>query len=105
MIIATNIKTALWNNIIELLLNDKWITTYRYDGIDAGIDEDFVILEKENEEILFGWDNWMEGEIKCSEARMKEIENMINKKLEKGQPTNLKPEVIENHRKLKWKIN
>lgn len=101
MIIATNIKTGLWNRVIELLMTGGWTVTYKYDGFDAGIDSDFVILEKDNEEILFGWDNWFQGEIKCSADRMKAIEAMVNIQFDKGDPVNLKPSVIDLHRK--WK--
>lgn len=101
MIIATSIETNLWNFIIESLLKDGWSITYKYDNFDAGIDADFLMLEKETEEILFGWDNWFEGEIKCSEDRMKEIEKLINIEFVKGESINLKSEVIELHRK--WK--
>lgn len=67
---------------------------YKYDNFDAGIDFDFLILGKDGEEILFGWDNWVEGEIKCSEDRMKNIEQMMGREFEKGDPVNLKPAVI-----------
>ena len=97
MLIAINIKTDIWNKVIELLTKDNWKVTYKYDGFDAGIDSDFVILEKDNEEILFGWDNWFEGEIKCAEDRMKEIEKLIGEKFQKGEPINLKPEVIQSY--------
>jgi hypothetical protein len=101
MIIATNIKTELWNKIIGFFIEDKWTVTYKYDNFDAGIDADFVIMERSNDEILFGWDNWFEGEIQCSEELMKRIEHRMQMTFEIGQPTNLKPEVIELHRK--WK--
>ena len=105
MVVATNIKTDLWNRVIELLINGGWTVTYKYDGFDAGIDSDFVILEKGNEEILFGWDNWFEGEIKCTADRMKVIEAMVNTQFDKGDPVNLKPDVIELHRKWKAESN
>ena len=72
--------------------------TYKYDNFDAGIDFDFVILKRDGEEILFGWDNWFEGEIQCSEQRMIEIEKIANQKFKKGNPENLKPEVIALYR-------
>lgn len=101
MKIATNIKTELWNDIVHQLINNNWTCTFKYDNFDAGIDSDFIILEKEQEEILFGWDNWFEGEIKCTEQRMREIENLVDVNLTFGETVNLKPEVIELHRK--WK--
>ena len=97
MVIAINIKTDLWNKVIELLIKDNWTVKYKYDGFDAGIDSDLLILKKNNEEILFGWDNWFEGEIKCDENRMNEIERLIGVELKKGEPINLKPEVIQTY--------
>ena len=94
---SINIKTALWNEVIALLTKDNWTATYRYDGVDAGIDSDLVILEKNNVIVLFGWDNWMEGEIQCTESTMKEIESLIGELFERGEPTNLKREVIQTY--------
>lgn len=101
MITAINIETALWNRVIKLLLTDHWIITYKCDNFDAGIDAGFISLEKNGEEILFGWDNWFEGEIQCSESRMTELENLVKYKFEIGEPNNLAPEVIELNKK--WK--
>jgi hypothetical protein len=105
MIIATNIPTDLWNSIVQRFVNDNWEVTYKYFHFDAGIDSDFVLLEKENEELLFGWDNWFEGEILCSEKRMEEIENLVQTKFEKGEPVNLKPAVVRLYREWKEKNN
>jgi len=103
---ATDIETELWNRLIAQHINDGWKLTYKYDNFDAGIDFDFIILENKGEEILFGWDNWFEGEFQCSEQRMIQIEKSFNQKFLKGTPENLKPEVIILHRKwkseLKW---
>lgn len=101
MVVATKIETGLWNKIIGLLIEDNWTVTYKYDNFDAGIDADFVIIEKDNEEILFGWDNWFEGEIQCSAERMEKIEDLVQFKFEKGEPVNLKPGVVDLYRK--WK--
>ncbi|MCU0398333.1 MAG: hypothetical protein MUC73_09540 [Cyclobacteriaceae bacterium] len=101
MVIAINIETGLWNRIIEHFVGKGWAVTYKYDNYDAGIDSDFVILEKEGEEILFGWDNWFEGEIQCNPNLLNELEEIMNIKFQHGEPTNLKPGVIELHRK--WK--
>jgi len=101
MIIATGIKTELWYHIIKLFVNDQWTVTFKYDNFDVGIDADFVMMEKDGEEILFGWDNWYEGEIMCSEERMNAIERKLQLTFSKGDPVNLKPGVVELHRK--WK--
>jgi hypothetical protein len=105
MVIAVEIETNLWDSIIEFFLKKDWKIVYKYDGIDAGIDFGLLILEKNNEEILFGWDNWVEGEIKCEEARLKYIEQHLGISLKLGEPENLKPEIIELYRKQanrKW---
>jgi hypothetical protein len=99
MIVAINVETTLWNSIISLLMERNWQVTHRYDEFDAGIDFDFLIIEKEGEEIIMGWDNWLEGEIKCSEQRLSEIEKLTGLRFEIGSPVNLKPEVIDLYRK------
>lgn len=99
---AIDIKTDLWNEAIKLLLSRGWTVTYKYDNFDAGIDFDFLIFEKNNEEILFGWDNWFEGEIQCSENNLKIIEELLNTKLQIGDPVILKPKVIQINKK--WKL-
>jgi hypothetical protein len=101
MIIATDIETSLWNRILEHLIAEGWSVSYKYDNYDAGIDSDFVILQKEQEEILFGWDNWFEGEIQASESHVKSIEENFRIQFNYGEPVNLKPGVIDLHRK--WK--
>jgi hypothetical protein len=94
MITAIDIKTELWNTIIETLINDDWKVIYKYDAFDAGIDFDLIILEKNNEKILFGWDNWLEGEMQCSKIRLKEIEICMKMEFKAGQANTLKPEVV-----------
>lgn len=101
MKVATNIETELWNRIVQQLVNDDWTPTFKYDNFDAGIDSDFIILEKGQEEILFGWDNWFEGEIKCSERRMQELEKQFDVGFTYGEAINLNSEVIELYRE--WK--
>lgn len=98
---ATGIKTKIWNALIESHINDGWTLTYKYDNFDAGIDFNFIILENDREEILFGWDNWFEGEFQCSKHRMSQIEKQFNQKFDKGEPENLKPKMIALIRK--WK--
>jgi len=96
---ATNIETNLWNTLIKKLIADQWRVIYKYDNFDAGIDFDLLILEKSGEEILLGWDNWFEGEIQCSKERMTRIEELASQEFKKGEPENLKPEVIALYRK------
>ena len=91
---AINISTDTWNQILQLLIADHWNVAYKYNEFDAGIDFDLVLLEKDGEQILFGWDNWVEGEIKCSDTRLKAISRLANVSLSVGDPVNLKPSVI-----------
>ncbi|WP_161889463.1 hypothetical protein [Pontibacter russatus] len=100
MVTVTNVETLLWNKIISLLKSDNWGEAYRYDGFDARVDFDFIILEKEGEEVLFGWDNWIEGEIQCSERSIKTIETLIGKTLKKGKPVSLKPDAVKLYRRM-----
>jgi hypothetical protein len=81
MKVAINIKTEDWNNIITNLLNENWKVKSKYDGFDAGIDFDFLIMTKDFKYILFGWDNFTEGEIKCSQKLFEYISKKNNKKL------------------------
>lgn len=78
MILAKDIETSLWNRAIETLLGTGWEMTYQYDGMDAGIDYNSYTLEKAGEKITFEWTNWDEGEIRCTEAVLREIEALIS---------------------------
>lgn len=98
--IATGIKTELWNLIIETLKKDKWKVTREYNLFDKGFDFDFYELHKNGEEILFGWDNWFEGEIKASENRMLSLEHEFNTKFAYQNPENLSPEKIESMKRM-----
>lgn len=88
------IKTEIWNSAIRWLKNERWNLVYKYDLFDAGIDYDLLVFEKEGEYILFGWDNWVEGEIQAQEIRMKEIEQTLNINFQRGEPLNLKESVV-----------
>ena len=59
------------------------------------VDFDLVRLEKDVEQILLGWDNWDEGEIKCSESTMTRVENLMGVKFSLGEPKNMTPGVID----------
>ncbi|HMV09267.1 MAG TPA: hypothetical protein PKL56_16705 [Cyclobacteriaceae bacterium] len=78
MILVKYIETSLWNQAIEKLLGTGWEMTHQYDGMDAGIDYNSYTLEKGGEKITFEWTNWDEGEIRCTEAALREIEALIN---------------------------
>ncbi|MGD1847904.1 MAG: hypothetical protein ACFB10_21120 [Salibacteraceae bacterium] len=102
IVTATDITTDVWVQVIKKLVAEAWKVTYKYDNFDAGIDYDFVILEKDGEEILFGWDNWFEGEVQSSEPKMIEIEQMMNQSFKRGESQNLTPGLITLHRK--WQV-
>ena len=92
---AINIKTEIWNSIIDKLLDDGWSMKYKYDGYDAGIDHDYIMLCKGIRKIEFGWDNWCEGEIRGSLDLMRQLEEELHLKFEYGKPHNLKAGVIK----------
>jgi len=98
MITAIHIRTPIWNATIQRMQEHGWKTTYRYDNFDAGIDFDLLILKKEGDEIIFGWDNWFEGEIRCTEAQLAVIEDMMRYKFETGEPNTLTAAVIKQYR-------
>jgi hypothetical protein len=95
MIIATGIDTDLWIQTLAALKGDHWLVTYKYNEFDAGIDFDLVRLERGGEQIVLGWDNWDEGEIKCTEETMRQIERLMGVKFTIGEPSNLKQTVID----------
>ncbi|WP_242927077.1 hypothetical protein [Pontibacter vulgaris] len=86
---ATGIKTEDWNRIIRGLLDEGWVVSAKYDGFDAGIDYDFIILRDGKRTIEFGWDNWMEGEIKATEEILEEITQKFEIDFKYGKPSNL----------------
>ncbi|WP_347159922.1 hypothetical protein [Pontibacter chitinilyticus] len=95
IVTAVGLKTSSWIKVIKLLTKSGWKKVYKYDEIDAGIDFDLILLRKDNEDIILGWDNWFEGEIKCEEARLRYIEKHLGLSFKLGEPENLKPEIIE----------
>jgi hypothetical protein len=94
MKVAINIKTEDWNRIIFGLKNQGWKLKSKYNGFDSGIDFDFLILKKEHNQITFGWDNWFEGEIKCSNEMFNVLSQKFHVIFEYGKPNNLKSSVV-----------
>lgn len=94
MKVAVNINTDDWNKIISDLVNDGWKITSKYDGFDKGIDFDFLILRNGFEMIYFGWDNWLEGEIKCSENLFGYLTERFKMDFTFGKPNSLSRSVI-----------
>ena len=91
---AIKIETDKWSDIISELRKRGWIVTAKYYGFDAGIDDDFLILRKGFNKIMFGWSIWLDGEIKCSDKLFEYLETKFNMEFEYGKPINLKPMVI-----------
>lgn len=91
---AVNINTEIWNDIIIGLKKRGWVITAKYDGFDAGIDDDYLVLKKGSQKIEFGWTNWFEGEIQCNERLFDYLRSEFNIDFEFGEPTSLKPSVI-----------
>lgn len=94
MPIAIGIKTENWNQCIEELLNSGWEKSYKYDQFDAGIDFDFIRLEKGNEKILLGWDNWFEGEIKAEQKHLDFLTKKTGIEFRLGEPKNKKAVIV-----------
>jgi hypothetical protein len=94
MKVAINIKTDDWNRIINGLVKEGWRITSKYDGYDRGIDFDFLILRNGSDKMFFGWDNWLEGEIKCSDRLFAQLTKKFDIDFTFGKPNNLKQSVI-----------
>src|SRR5687767_2574563 len=99
MTTCIDIKTELWNSAMNRLESEGWTLVYKYGLPDAGIDYDLLVYEKEGEYVLFGWDNWVEGEIQAEEIRMKKIEQLLNTNFKRGEPFNLMESVVSGY----WK--
>lgn len=70
-----NVKTETWNQIIGDLKAAGFEETYRYGGMDAGIDFNRYELTRraDGELIVFEWDNWSEGEIRAAPSRLEAL--------------------------------
>lgn len=87
MKIATDVKTADWNSIVEGLREDGWKMSNKYLGFDAGIDYDFLVLRKGENSIEFAWGNWFEGEIKAEEELLQMIQEKFTLRFSFGEAT------------------
>ena len=94
MKVAINIKTDDWNKIINGLVKDGWRITSKYEGYDRGIDFDFLILRNGSDKVFFGWENWLEGEIKCSDRIFTHLAKRFDMDFTFGKPNSLKLSVI-----------
>ena len=70
-----NVKTETWNQIIDELKAAGFKETYRYGGMDAGIDFNRYELTHRagGQVIVFEWDNWSEGEIMATPSRLEAL--------------------------------
>ena len=98
--IATDIKTEVWYSIIESLKKDGWKVTTEYNQFDKGIDFDLYELTLNGEKIVFAWDNWFEGEIKCTEQIMKNLATTFGIEFKFGKPEHLSRNLIDKMKSL-----
>ncbi|NBP67424.1 MAG: hypothetical protein EBU52_01635 [Cytophagia bacterium] len=97
---AIQIETLIWEKIIQLLIHGGWTVVYEYDNYDKGIDSDLIILKKNNEKILLGWDNWFEGEIYCFNEVLGFIEEKMKLSFTRGESNGiLRQEIINQYEK------
>lgn len=84
---AINVKTGLFNQIIDVLQewNFKLIAEYSPDYFDKAVDFDYFKCLKGNQIIELVWDNWQEGEIRASSGLFYQLENELNCKFDYGQ--------------------
>ncbi|WP_340200893.1 hypothetical protein [Ascidiimonas sp. W6] len=99
-LVATTIKTKKWYSIIASLKKDGWKVVTEYNHFDKGIDFDLYELEQNDEKILFVWDNWFEGEIKCNKERMRSLENSFETEFTFGEPENISDNLIDKIKSL-----
>lgn len=97
MVTLTRIETGLWNRILSDRLSNGWVIAHEYDGFDKGIDSDFVYLKCSDEEMFFGWTNWFEGEIKCTESQCHLLEQSFNVTFSLHEPEQLTDRLIAFH--------
>lgn len=97
MVVVTRIETGLWNRILKDCLSQGWHVVHEYDGFDKGIDTNFIYLKRGSEEMFFGWTNWFEGEIKCTEEQRAHLEQRFNVTFAVHEPEHLTDRVITFH--------
>lgn len=97
MVVVTRIETNLWNTILKDRISQGWQIMYEYDGFDKGIDSDFIYLKRQDDEMFFGWTNWFEGEIKCSEEDRSLLERRFNVTFSVHEPEQLTDRLIAIH--------
>ena len=93
--VATSVDTTKWYSIIKSLKENGWKVVTEYTLFDKGIDFDLYELTKNGEKIQFAWDNWFEGEIKCSEERLNKLESKFKIKFKYGEPEHLSVDMFE----------
>lgn len=94
-LIATNIKANNWYSIIKSLKKDGWKVKTEYNQFDKGIDFDFYELTLNGEKIIFAWDNWFEGEVKCTKQRMRNLESIFKINFQFGKSEHLSDSFID----------
>lgn len=61
--VIEDIPTDTFNQIVDDLRQDGWVTVSEYDGMDAWIDYGRIVLQKGKESLIFEWTNWFEGSV------------------------------------------
>lgn len=92
--IATNIDTKLWYDIVDKLKELNWIITKEYDQFDKEIDLDLYEFSKNGEVIQMVWNNWFEGEIKCNQTYLTEIEDVFKIQFNFNEPEHFDEDIF-----------
>jgi len=72
--IIEDIVTDTFSRMIADLIDEGWVVTYAYNGIDSWIDYGKVILEKEGRTLTFEWTNWEEGTVEGPDDLVLELQ-------------------------------
>jgi len=68
-----SIPTLLFRRIVSDLRAEQWKIISRYDGFEAGIDYDFVVLEKHNTRLKFQWALYRDGSVQGPDTLLQEL--------------------------------
>ncbi|WP_092211819.1 hypothetical protein [Desulfoluna spongiiphila] len=68
-----NIRTELFNKILQDLIDDGWSYKNKYKQFNAWIDYGKLVLKKGNIRLVFEWDNWTDGVIFGKQAELQQL--------------------------------
>ena len=69
----SSISTPVFEKMLSDLRAEQWKIISRYDGFDAGIDYDLVVLEKGNVTLKFKWVLYLDGSVEGPDALLQEL--------------------------------